>query len=542
MRGWPRPIAALAAVILFAAACGDDGESGGATEAPDPSGATSGDSDDTDSSGDGETCSEERKGGELTVGVGSGLALGIDPTVALGTGCCGAIELTAVYDTLMRYNPEAGEIEPYLAEGLEPNDDLTQWTLRLPSGVEFGNGDPVTAEAVRFSVERLAAATVAPSGMAQEVESMEVVDDLTIVFNLRQPWGTFPYFLAAEGGMIVNPRVVEAKGENFANDPVGAGVGPYEIERFAPGEEVVLRAKEEYWGGPVCIETLRFVWVPGGQATYDAFRAGELDVMFLTEAQPIADAIDDGVANRNVVNGGTGYLLNSGRGSSPVLADQRLRLAIAHALDTEVLDERVFGGVGLPATGLVHPDQRIYPGLDGPEYDPDRARELVEEAKADGFDGNVRITCDDTPTQVEQTITTEAMLESVGFTVETENLPVAEARQVVLFDGDYEIGCGSIATFDEGPVRGMNQFHSGSVRNRTGYANPDMDAAIDTLYRATDEGEVADAMAQLQDVWNEDPPWALIYAGQWFVGWKDDVHGLVPSRDAVVMFQDAYLE
>jgi peptide/nickel transport system substrate-binding protein len=526
MRGWPRPMAGLAAVLLIAAGCGGGGD----------------ESDGTAGDDSGETCSEDRKGGEVTVGAGSGLATGLDPTVALGTGCCGAIELTAVYDTLMRYNPETGEVEPYLAEGLEPNEDLTQWTLQLPSGVEFGNGDSLTADAVRFSVERLAAATVAPSGMAQEVESMDVVDEHTIVFELRQPWGTFPYFLAAEGGMIVNPRVVEERGEGFANDPAGAGVGPYEVERFAPGEEIVLRSKEEYWGGPVCIETLRFVWVPGGEATYEAFEAGELDVMFLTDARAIAEAVDADVAHRNVVNGGTGYLLNSGIGSDPVLADPRVRLSIAHALDPAVIDERVFGGDGRPATGLVHPDQRIYPDLDGPEHDPDRARELLAEAEADGFDGNVRLTCGNTPSVVEQSITTEAMLESVGFTVERENLPEAEARQVTLFDGDYDMGCGSIATFDEGPVRGMNQFHSASVRNRTGYANPDMDAAIDTLYRARNEDEVTEAMGQIQEVWNEDPPWALIYAAQWFVGWTDGVHGLVPSRDAVVMFHDAYLQ
>jgi peptide/nickel transport system substrate-binding protein len=88
----------------------------------------------------------------------------------------------------------------------------------------------------------------------------------------------------------------------------------------------------------------------------------------------------------------------------------------------------------------------------------------------------------------------------------------------------------------------MNQFHSESVRNRTGYANPDMDAAIDALYQATTEAEVTEAMAGIQEVWNEDPPWALIFAAQWFVGWSDEVHGIVPTRDAAVMFHDAYVD
>lgn len=521
-------------LVLVIAACGDDDG-----DAADNEESAAGDA---SSSTDDEGCTEARQGGTLSMVAGAIPSRGLDPTVALGSSA-GATEHTAIYDSLMIYDPETGEIEPHVAESLEPNDDFSQWTLTLREGIEFGNGDPLTAEAVRFSVERLAEAEVVAAAMAQEVASMEVVDDRTIVFTLVRPWAGFPYYFVHEGGIVVNPRVVEELGEDFPNNPVGAGVGPYEVERFAPDEEIVLQAKDDYWGGPVCIQTLRFVTIAGAQATYDAFRAGELDAMFLGDAMVIAEARDAGVTGEAWISGGSGYLLNSGRGASPVLADAQLRQAIAHALDLDTINERVFGGTALMASGLTHPDQQIYAGIDGPEYDPDRARELVEEVKAEGeWDGTVRLTCNDTPEQVEQTITTEAMLEAVGFEVEPENLPTSEANQKVLLDGNYDIGCGQASVFEESPLRGMNQFRSEAPNNRVGYGAPELDRAIEGLYEVADLDETAEAMRELQEVWNEHVPAVWFRAGEWFVGWDDTVHGLTPSRAGVVLFHDAYVE
>src|SRR5690606_26467540 len=144
---------------------------------------------------DGDICTEERRGGELTFGVGSLMARGLDPTVALGTGVAGAPELSALFATPMRDNPDTGEVETHRAERLEPHADATDGTPTLPEGVRFGTGDPRTAGAVRFSVERLGAGAAAASGMAQEVESMDVADDRTLVFPARRAWGGLPYCL-----------------------------------------------------------------------------------------------------------------------------------------------------------------------------------------------------------------------------------------------------------------------------------------------------------------------------------------------------------
>ena len=112
----------------------------------------------------------------------------------------------------------------------------------------------------------------------------------------------------------------------------------------------------------------------------------------------------------------------------------------------------------------------------------------------------------------------------------------------MLLDHNFDIGCGSIALFDEGPIRGMTQFLSTSVRNRTAYKNPEMDAALAELYKASGIEETKEAMGKVQEVWNADPAWAIYAGNQWFMGWKDSVHGLVPTRDASLMLHHAYIE
>jgi peptide/nickel transport system substrate-binding protein len=251
----------------------------------------------------------------------------------------------------------------------------------------------------------------------------------------------------------------------------------------------------------------------------------------------------DGVTGISSINGaGATFLLNAGRGTNPPLADVNLRRAIAHAIDLKLFNDRVYGGKALASSGLVHPDQRTYPGTDGPTYDVAQAKSLVAAAKAAGYNGNITITCGDTPSAIEQTITLKAMLEAVGFTVTMQNLPAAQSLQVILIEGNYQIGCGGLSLFDEGMVRGMNQFASTSVRNRVGIKDAKMDAGINQLYQAKDEAEVTKAMANLQTVWNDIVPAANVFASEWFNAYHDNVHGLVSNRDGTILFHDAWVD
>jgi peptide/nickel transport system substrate-binding protein len=530
--GRPATGALLAVAMILAAACGgdDDGGSGGDAQA---------------ATGDGE-CTADRVGGTLTMGTFSETN-GLDPVRVAGGGVSGETELTAVYDTLMRYDDESGEFVPQVAESLEPDADFSEWTLTLRPGVTFGNGDPLTTAAVQASIERHQdpqnRSTAA--SRAGTVAAMRIVDDLTMVFELTEPWATFPFLLAERPGMVVNPAVLAEIGPEALNtEPVGAGVGPFEPVRFAPGEEIVLEARDDYWGGPVCIEELRFVTNAGGRATYEAFRAGELDVAFLREPLVIDEARDDGVHEfTDLVDAGEVVLINNGvRGTDPPTSDVRLRRAIAHAVDPELIDQRVNEGTGLPTSGLIHPDSRYDSGSEGPEHDPERAEELVDQVRADGWDGSIRLLCDDTPARVETAIALEAQLEAVGFEVDARHdITTQDLITTVVVDADFDLACWGDPVNEASPWATLARYRSDAGNNFGGYADAGMDAALDEL-RAAPAGGQVEALAAIQEIWNETVPTVELAASQQTIVWGERVHGLRFNQTTVVGFGDAYVE
>lgn len=538
-----------AALVLTTAGCGDSDDTAGErteTSATPSSTTVPGDESAGTTTLDvggspADECTEERKGGTLTMGVGA-LATALDPTIALGTGSSGGTELTAFYDTLMRYVPATGEYVPHLAESLTSNDDLTVWTLTLRDGVRFGNGDPVTAADVQFSIERVAASTRSAAGLAAEIVGFNVIDDQTIELTARTQNGNIPYTLATEVGMVLNEALVTERGEGFATNAKGAGAGPFELERFAPGEEIVLTAKTDYWGGLVCLDTLRFVSILGGQGTWDTFQAGELDVAFLSEVLIVNEARAAGVEAHSSISGGNGFLMLNNREGSAT-SDVRVRRAIALALDVDLIDARSTDGAGLPTSCIAHPQQALHPDVPCVEYDLDAAKALVEAAKADGWDGLIQMVFRNAPVSVENSIVIEALLTEAGMSPVRENLaPAAWSERVLAPPYEFDIGEYGLALLDAGPIARMNQFFSDSIRNRSGYGSDEMDAALNELTKALTSAEVVAAMGNVQEVWNDDVPSVIFNASEWFLAANDTVHGLLFNRDVTVMFQDAYIE
>jgi peptide/nickel transport system substrate-binding protein len=553
MRGTgTRVLAVLAAGTLLAVGCGGDDDGGGGSAsggdgANRPDAAATGSSDIGDVDGSGASgCAEEDMGGTLTFGQYTE-PIGLDPLVQTARGTFGGTELTAVYDTLMRYDPQTAEYEPRVAESLEPNDEFTDWTLTLREGVTFPDGAPLTSEVVKFSVERHMAEdsrSTYRNLLTTNLGSIEVVDDLSLVFHLNVRWTGFASLLGAPPGMPVNPAVLEEGGpEALANPPQNAGVGPFTVARYAPDEEIVMAKREDYWGGPVCLDELRFVRVPGGDATYDAFRNGELDVAFLREPTTIADARADGVSiDSSIVNGGGQLMINNGaQNRTPPTTDVRIRQALAHALDPELINERVYDGTGLPTSAMVYEESRLYQDLEGPEYDPERARELVEEVEAEGeWDGSIEVTLNNAPESVELGIVVEALLEDAGFEAEVDSSrSIDEVISQVITEANYEVAGWSLSMSDASPWTDLTERIDDNPY--MGYADPDMQAALTELREAATPEAELEAMATIQEVWTETVPSLIYSAVEDVVIWSDQVEGLVPTHYSVMYFDDAHV-
>ncbi|WP_308340781.1 ABC transporter substrate-binding protein [Rhodococcus sp. USK10] len=491
------------------------------------------------------TCTSDRVGGSITHGTLLS-PRGLDPVGQPGAAGSGGTEVQALFDTLMTYNTVTQQYEPQVARSLEPNADHTVWTMTLRDGVKFGNGDPLTADDVKRSIERhqSPANTQVSRGEALTIASMDVLDPVSVRFTLDGPYPSFPHVLATDIGMVTNPRIVDSMGpDQFALNPRGAGVGPYELVRYAPGEEIVMAAKNDYWGGPVCVQSLRFISISGADATMDALRTGELDTALLREPPAIAEARDEGFQTLpTLYNYGEGIVMNAASGRPT--ADVRLRKAIAAAVDPDAINARVFNGTALATSALIQQSTPgLYSGQEGPSYDPEAAKRLVAEVKSSGWNGTIRLLADNSPIRVNEAIAVKALLENVGLTVElTNDMSLAEVLGRVASDRDYDLVLWGPNYTNEGLWALMNrQLNSQSKSNYYGYADSRMDAALADLRSAGTVEEQQRITARMQDILNDSPVIANFAAYE-----EDNIHsnrigGLLLTRGSVLRFDKAFV-
>lgn len=526
-------MAIMATLALAMAGCAGSDEEGGAgsQEEQEPDGTFR-----TGLVGDQPDGGDPTEGGILHVSAFSEVQ-SLDPAVTIAGGLSGGNELAAVYDVLLRHDPETGEYSPHLAEGLEPNDDATTWTLTLREDVEFSDGTPLDADAVVASIERYVANGGNSAALWQrQVESMDAPDDRTVEFTLTRPWPGFEYMLASGPGMIVAPAA--DRGGEFT--PIGAG--PFTFGHHKPSEELVLEANPNYWGGEPALDGLRFTVLQTAEGTLDVLESGGADAAAIREPHVIEAAVDAGFPGAmTVVNMGVGLLVNTQGGSAT--ADERVRRAVAMALDPEVVFERTYDGVGLPGSEMFQGVSRWHLDERGPQPDLAAAEELVEEAKRDGFDGTVRyLGIQNVSTSTGVAI--EAMLGRIGLEVEpTYASGAAEMIQTVFGQRDFDLAGWSFGVRDAAVFPGLfERFHSESSGNGGGFQDEEMDTLIDELGEAADEDTQRTLLAQIQERWNETVPAVIFGAQPEYLGWQEDVHGIQQHVSSMVLFGEAWLD
>jgi peptide/nickel transport system substrate-binding protein len=545
---------------LIAAACGDDDDGGAEEETTETTAAPEEEGEGEETEATTTTAAEEEAaatcdatvpGSVLNFGVYTATA-SLDPLTSSGA-LTGGTDLAAIYDVLFRWNPETNEWDPHVAESIESNADFTEWTLTLKEGITYGNGETLTAQDVLDNINRmLGPGRNASRGFLSRIDLANTVvqDEQTIVFTLLKPWSAFPYALADAPGMIVNPRVaanVDSAGASIVGtDPTGAGVGPYEVERWAPGESpyLVLKARPDYWGGPVCIETINMINIPVDATKADALENGELDIAFVRTADVIKELRETGEYEEMFAlqSAGAMVLINNNAGThNPITSDARFRQAVQLAIDPEQISQRAFGGELLGSSSLIHPDSNWYSdGLPELSVDPDAASALVEELKAEGWDGNVRLVCPDTNPDVP--VALEASLEAVGMNVDSQVADTNTHIAAVAVNKDFDMACWGMNISDSAIWRqiGFN-FESTSPSNRIGYANPAMDAAIDELFAAPDDDARREAVVKITEIFVEDVPSAPYAAVEEGIFISPRVQGILETQQTVFLLHDAVL-
>ena len=468
-----------------------------------------------------------------------------DPVGSSGA-LVGGTETAAVYDVLFRFNPETLEVTPHLAESLTAdNADFTEWTLKLREGITFSDGTPLDAQLVSDNIDRYFApegVRNTSGGFLQYIDTRDVVDATTLHMTLSESFAEFGLVFADEPGMIVNLNALGDDIDAFrVQPPDAAGVGPYVVERNVPGEETVLKARADYWGGPVCIETLRFVWIPGSAGNYDAFSSGDLDVAFLRDPIVNKKAIDDGVQHFFVDQDG-GAMLNFNRREGRITADPRVRQAISLALDPAVINDRAYQGKLQTTKAYFGPSSPYFSdAIEEIQVDTAAATALIDEVKAEGWDGKLGLIAGNSGAGPDSALAIEGMLGAIGIQVQTELMGTGDSIGR-LVAGDFDVITNG---FNSGPGTAVlsivRNLSSTSPTNRMGVNNPTLDALISEAL-ATKFADLSPVMAKINNEINADST-AINYGvtGEGIV-WADNVKGIMSTVSTIFLFHDAFID
>jgi peptide/nickel transport system substrate-binding protein len=328
--------------------------------------------------------------GQLTYGVHVSLApTWFDPAETTGI-ITPFMLLYALHDALVKAMP-GKLLAPSLAESWSATEDGLNYDFVLREGAKFHNGEPVTADDVKFSFRRYRGADHA--ALQDRVAEIETPDARHVRFRLKAPWPDFLTFYggATGAGWIVPRKYVEQVGDDgFKKAPIGAG--PYKFTSFDPGVELVMEAFDGYWRKTPSVKRLVLKVIPDEATRLAALKSGEIDIAYSIRGE-LADELrhTPGLTLKPVVLQGTFWLYFTEQWDpkSP-WHDPRVRHAADLAIDRKGINQALTLGFSR-ITGSIVPDIfEFYWPPPAPVYDPEKAKKLLADAgHPNGFDAGM---------------------------------------------------------------------------------------------------------------------------------------------------------
>ena len=528
-RPWRSLLALLAVVALVTTACRDGGDAESAEER-DATGA--------EQQGDPDAGAEPQYGGSLVFAREAETTQPWTPADMVCELACHQVA-RSVYDTLTMVDGD-GEPQPYLLESMEPDADFTEWTLVAREGVTFHDGTPFDAAALDDHFTRMRASPLTGE-ILSDLTGQEVVDAMTITLTTSRPWPQLPYSFADR--YVGSPTWLAAVDAGEADPAAPVGTGPFVFEEYNPDDNFRATRNDDYWlsdadGNPYpYLDEIEFVVMSEDQTRQDAMLAGDVDMMHMDSGVSIerlrqeAETGAMGLAELSD-NQEVGYILINAAADSPV-ADVRIRRAMAHAIDQEFRSQSRSAGVFAIANGPFSPGSMGYLEETGfPTFDPDRARELVDDYEAENGPVEISYKTTSDPFDRQTAELYQQFWEDVGIDVVLDQIEQGQFITDAL-RGDFEVfDWRNHGGFDPDTQyvwwAGENAGALGELALNFGRIDDEViDENLDIVRESADPAErqaAAEAVNrrfadQVYNIWNDWMTWVIPY--------KPDVHGVL---------------
>ena len=418
--------------------------------------------------------------------------------------------LYALHDALVKPMP-GNQMTPSLAESWTVSPDQRVYEFKLREGLKFHNGDPFTAEDVKFSFLRAKGSKV----LHDRVKDVVVVSPSRVRFQLHEPFPDFMAFygtMATGAGWIVPKSYVEKVGDDgFKKNPVG--LGPYKFVSHTPGIELVMEANESYWRKVPSVKRLVYKVVPESTTRVAMLKRGEVDIAYLLEV-PQAQELKRDPNVKLAFSGGIAVFfldfLDQWDPKSP-WADKRVRLAASYALDRQALSDAETLGASRPAGNFIPRAFDFALPIEPLPHNPGRAKQLLAEAGyPNGFDAGELYQLPPYFSLGEAII---GNLQAVG--IKLKMRPMERAAYFAALQSRKAKGlcvCSS-ALYGNAASRMSEIFPSEGAYAYGGY--PDVDALYKQQARETDRKKREAMLHQIQELMNERTRIAPIFEYIW---------------------------
>src|SRR5438876_2862833 len=429
-----------------------------------------------------------------------------------------------IVETLVAFAEETTRIVPGLAESWAISKDGLWYTFKLRTGIKFHDGTPLNAEAVRFSIERQFNPEHPANKLGKypfanyffgNVKAVEVMDESTVRFILKEPRASFLAVLTSGAASIVSPTAVRKWGADYPLNPVGTG--PFRYASWQRGQQVVLEKNPDYWRGPVKIDRVIYRSIVEDQARLTELLTGAVDLIVGVPPDFVAQLEGNSKVNLFKQVGAHVWYLGINNQKKP-FDDKRVRQALNYAVNKDAIVKDVLKGTGslsrgpvLPATWGADSGLKPYP------YDPERARRLLAEAGyPSGFSTSLWVPESGSGMQAPVPMSTviQSNLKAVGVTVTLQTMEWG-AYLAKLRTKEQELFALSWMAGNEDPDMVMYPLlHSSQWTpagpNRALYKNERFDELLHQARLTTDQGKRASLYREAQRILVDDPPWIFI--------------------------------
>ncbi|MBI2739144.1 MAG: ABC transporter substrate-binding protein [Rhodospirillales bacterium] len=472
--------------------------------------------------------------GNLRIGLGDDPD-GLDPTTSRFYTT--RIVFAALCDKLFEIDEKAG-IVPQLALGAETSADGKTVTIKLRPGVMFHDGEPFTAEAAKYSLERhmnMKGSFRKPELAA--VDSIEVADPLAVKLNLKQPFSPLLAQLTDRAGMMVSPKAAEASGDKFALKPVCAG--PYKFVERVAQDRIVVEKFADYWNkDQIFIDKITYVPIVDSTVRLANLRSGGLDMMERLLATDIKTVRDDPRLRLSSAVSLCFFALlvnvaNGPKADNPLGKDARVRRAFDLAIDREALNQVVFNGEFVPGNQWVNPQSPWYQqAFPVPKRDIAKAKALMKEAGVTG-----RLAVDfmigNNPETRQLAEVLQSMTAEAGFDLKIRVVEAATALKTAE-EGDFQLYMNTWSGRIDPDGNSVIYQMCGAPQNMGKYCSKEVDSFHQQARAVTDPAARKAIYEKLAEKFLADGWIFYLYHPQYLIAHTNKLAGFKPMPDGLL--------